>query len=270
MRLQHAVSLADELAEQTLRRTGLWGSPPLPPRVEDLAERLGARLEFVELDIAGVLHTSEQRAIARVDNTCIRGRQNFTAAHELAHWLLVNPSLRTGVTTQVERAFDGDLERACDAIAAGLLMPRPWVTRWFRSSDHDLATVETLAEGARVSRPAALLRLHHVLGWTEPLLHWTRIEDDWILDDVVGLRAAQSGLIRSVYSTEFTLNMLARPALHLNAEIPLIIESEEQPVDADVRLFASGASALLRVSAIAARRGTRRRRRVFITSVPAL
>jgi hypothetical protein len=249
MDYRKAIALADRLAVQTLRRVGLWSDRPEPPRVEDLAQRLGATLHVIPLDVDGCLYASGGDALIYINEAQPGARQNFSVGHELAHWLLVSPRWRSDLTAQVEAAF-GSEERLCDALGAALLMPRPWVASQVAGKTRNMLTLQDLARGAGLSLSAALLRLSHVARWPHVLLHWSKIESEWLLDDIAGLPIRQAGLITSTSATAFSLLSLAAEGerLWLGEDLPLLLGAEEATLVADVQIYREGrAAALLRL-----------------------
>jgi hypothetical protein len=248
---RRAIELADHLAEQTLKRTQLWSSPPAPTPIVELARALGAHCEALPLEIDGGLRVEDEtRARIVVNSERPLTRQSFSIAHELAHWLLRNPQWRTDLTAQVQAAFSSE-ERLCDALGASLLMPRPWVNAQITGRPRDMNTLRDIANRAGVSLSATLLRLAHVAGWREVLLHWSKIGSEWVLDDIAGLPARQEGLITSTAATRLGLASLACSAgkLLLGQKLPLLIGADEREFAMDVMVHSEGATALLRLPA---------------------
>lgn len=99
------------------------------------------------------------------------GRLRFTAAHELAHWL-IHQELYSGsgdtaaMLKSISKSSDADkyIERQADALAGALLMPINQIKRsFYRVSGTDKVSV--LAEQFNVSRKAMEIRLkdHHLI-----------------------------------------------------------------------------------------------------------
>lgn len=85
-----------------------------------IATRLGV-VKVVEesLPVDGALFGDGQDAwVVKINSTCSRERRRFTLAHEIGHLILLE-----NLRTEASCGKDIELESACDAIAAELLMP---------------------------------------------------------------------------------------------------------------------------------------------------
>jgi hypothetical protein len=86
-------------------------------------------------------------------------RQRFTLAHEIGHLLLGKPGLRSSC------GDDPDLERACDSIAAELLMPTEDATAFIQSlGQPSPEKLKIIASKYAVSVHATAVRVHAGLG----------------------------------------------------------------------------------------------------------
>lgn len=165
--------------------------------IEDMIETFGLSLEYQYIRKNGrilgetvfdddyiPLYNIEQRKYELVfmergtiilDASLLRcrsdGRLRFTAAHELAHWL-IHQELYSGsgdtaaMLKSISKSSDADkyIERQADALAGALLMPINQIKRsFYRVSGTDKVSV--LAEQFNVSRKAMEIRLkdHHLI-----------------------------------------------------------------------------------------------------------
>ena len=165
--------------------------------IEDMIETFGLSLEYQYIRKNGrilgetvfdddyiPLYNMEQRKSELVfmergtiilDASLLRcrsdGRLRFTAAHELAHWL-IHQELYSGsgdtaaMLKSISKSSDADkyIERQADALAGALLMPINQIKRsFYRVSGTDKVSV--LAEQFNVSRKAMEIRLkdHHLI-----------------------------------------------------------------------------------------------------------
>lgn len=165
--------------------------------IEDMIETFGLSLEYQYIRKNGrilgetvfdddyiPLYNMEQRKYELVfmergtiilDASLLRcrsdGRLRFTAAHELAHWL-IHQELYSGsgdtaaMLKSISKSSDADkyIERQADALAGALLMPINQIKRsFYRVSGTDKVSV--LAEQFNVSRKAMEIRLkdHHLI-----------------------------------------------------------------------------------------------------------
>lgn len=149
-----AVDQGRQLAKQARE---LWGldDDPLPDLfglIEDRAG-LGIVLEPLEDGLDGLCARADDSAIAVVDSSAIYGRQRFTAAHELCHFLLGDG----GVLIVDENLFgQGFPEMRANAFAAYFLMPETGIERWIRERAIDGRVVTELQYTFGVSLDALL------------------------------------------------------------------------------------------------------------------
>ncbi|MDA2913860.1 ImmA/IrrE family metallo-endopeptidase [Acidobacteriia bacterium AH_259_A11_L15] len=142
--------------------------------LESIARRLGIE-QIVEEDLPfeGGIFESDAGLIIKLNSLSPYVRRRFTLAHEVAHLLLSGTfgplPQEKGLCTE-----DEDLERACDALAAELLMPTKdtvsYVSRLGRASTENLRTV---ARRFGVSLQVAARRvLQDMTIWKEPFGLW--------------------------------------------------------------------------------------------------
>jgi Zn-dependent peptidase ImmA (M78 family) len=104
----------------------------IPVPVEEVAERLGAKLSYEpfddEEDISGVLYRSEEQIVIGINSKHVKARQRFSIAHEIGHLVLHKGALFVDKTVRFNR--DAISSKAVDQkeiqanqFAAELLMP---------------------------------------------------------------------------------------------------------------------------------------------------
>lgn len=118
-RVAHAIGASDENVSRAVQ---LFVSEraQASENLEDLARKLGVdRIEEAKLPYeGGILRENDGRLIIKLNAYSPPTRKRFTLAHEIAHLLLDSvPGLRSTCRE------DPLLERACDCVAAELLMP---------------------------------------------------------------------------------------------------------------------------------------------------
>lgn len=125
------------------------------------------------IDVVGVVDGEEENAQISYDKERGRysmwvnqnhsaGRQRFSIAHELAHFILHHDQLTE--LGKLARSGSSTLEQEADELAADILMPKKAVDRYFKvmnidPNDIDLKLIKRLAEQFRVSREVVILRL---------------------------------------------------------------------------------------------------------------
>ena len=136
-------------------------SAPKEIDIEAIAQYCGAtvtygRLTGSEARIVGV----DDRAIITVNRSPSRGRERFSAAHELAHWL--RDAGEVALMCNPESAF-GDpaksRERRANEYAADLLLPSGMFTQCAGEEPMTLQTAAALAEVFTTSLTATAIRL---------------------------------------------------------------------------------------------------------------
>lgn len=141
----------------------LWGldDDPLPDLfglIEDRAD-LGIVLEPLGDGLDGLCARADGSAIAVVDSSAIYGRQRFTAAHELCHFLLGDG----GVLIVDESIFGrATQEMRANAFAAHFLMPETGLERWLRDRPVDGGVATELQYTFGVSLDALLWHLYNL------------------------------------------------------------------------------------------------------------
>lgn len=126
--------------------------------LELLAQRLGVN-EIIEENLpfeGGLFQMGDGRLVIKLNVHSPLSRKRFTLAHEIAHLLLGTIPARRSTNKS-----DPELERACDSIAAELLMPAEDAISLVRSfgvpSPQNLRAIASKFE---VSLHAAAIRIH--------------------------------------------------------------------------------------------------------------
>lgn len=127
MSMPEARLLAERQASRLLRLSGVTG-PPVPeqvieglPRVE--VHYLGRR------GLSGTTKWTAGRWVILVNRNDTWGRQRFSLAHEFKH--VLDWSKADALYCDGYRSAHFQAERAADAFAAALLMPKAWIKRAF-------------------------------------------------------------------------------------------------------------------------------------------
>lgn len=157
--------------------------------------------------------------------------------------------MRTGATAScgLDQAYSSE-EMLCNSVAGALLMPPAWIRDSFANAarDQSLGMVRDLAKAANISLGAAVIRLRDVFGWHKTLLHWSRIEGEWVFDGEAGVYPSQQGAIIPSPNVVFALNE-ARNNAHSIQEcvLSLHIFHAERQVTAEVMPLRKGAAVLI-------------------------
>jgi len=127
-----------------------------------------ARLEVEYQELQGCEATLvgyENRAIATVRPSTVLGRQRFSIAHELGHWMMHRGrSFRCRVDDPGDNlASNKDFEKHADEYASHLLMPRPIFQPMVKAiGKPGFRQVNDLAETFQSSRTATCIRLAQI------------------------------------------------------------------------------------------------------------
>jgi hypothetical protein len=150
--------------------------------LEDVAYRLDVDAIVVEeLPFDGGIFERKGRTIIKLNSFSARTRRRFTLAHEIAHLMLA-----ASLPVKSSCVSDRNLERACDVLAAELLMPAHEVTQLVR--DMGSSSPENLRRLARrfdVSLFSAAVRVHQDLKlWKRHIGLWkweSGLEQVWFV-----------------------------------------------------------------------------------------
>jgi len=137
-------------------------SGPEDIRIEAIAEYCGATIVYEPLEgcEARIIGYGE-RAIITVNSTSPRGRQRFSGAHELGHWMRDWGKVAFACTEQIfaaEWSHDNP-ERQANRYATDLLLPQPLFAHRAKNREMTFATVRDLATQFQTSHTATAIRL---------------------------------------------------------------------------------------------------------------
>ena len=149
------------LAKRMRREWGL-NDDPMPSNFESLVEDLSGlsiALEPLGEQVAGLYACVNDTAIALIDSSVPFGRQRFTVAHELCHFLL-----RDNDKLIIDERLSGKskAERRANAFAAHFLMPEKSLRRYLRGREPDEEVAIELAYTFGVSLQALLWQLFNL------------------------------------------------------------------------------------------------------------
>lgn len=135
---------------------------PADIRIEAIAEYCGATILYEPLGgtEARILGYGE-RAIITVNAAAARGRQRFSGAHELGHWMCDRGKIAFACTEHVltREWSDDNPERRANRYAAELLLPEKIFGKRAKNREITFATVRDLAEVFETSLTATAIRL---------------------------------------------------------------------------------------------------------------
>ena len=113
-----------------------------------------------------LVHLSPDESQIIVNRKSSVGRQRFTAAHELGHWILERIATKERRSSVPEKKESTDEERWCETFAVSFLMPEYWV-RAFVLESGGLCHPRVLFLGPqhfKVSKEAFYVRLNDLYG----------------------------------------------------------------------------------------------------------
>lgn len=144
---------------------------PIPPSFVSLVEDqsgLNVNLEPMNQQVAGLCARVDDYSIAMIDSSSTAGRQRFTVAHELCHYLLGDGELTDesgqGLVIDETISAQRDVEKRANAFAASFLMPRASIERYRRNRDLTEEVIVELQYTFGVSLDAMLWQLFN-FGW---------------------------------------------------------------------------------------------------------
>ena len=139
-----------------------------PVKISALAKELGLSIKLATLDpgISGEIRPDQKAPSGykiRINRHESKNRQRFTAAHEVAHYLLHRNLIGDGLSDTVlyRSRLSNKIEAQANGFAANLLMPRDLIEQQLREHvdiDED-QLVNVLAEKFEVSPAAMKIRL---------------------------------------------------------------------------------------------------------------
>jgi Zn-dependent peptidase ImmA (M78 family) len=230
----------DHLAVWLLARARLPLRPPRA-RIEQLAAELGSRrILYEDLDYEdGRLEVRDREIVIALSSRLSEARRNFTLAHEVAHLVLVQPDLRLAPLRR--RWGLEDEERFCDELAGALLMPAPWILRFYGRRPQTLFNLRDCAQEAETSLSATTIRLARVVSWQRMLLRWRRSKDNWRLLSTAGHNPGLGTSLRSTTATcELMEDLQTLCTGYRNTWLPLQLRG--RPVEIRAEVHVSGCS----------------------------
>lgn len=123
-------------------------------------------------------------------------RRRFTLAHELAHVLLSGDQPVGRVARRSLSADPSVEEELCDALAAAILMPQPWIKNVVGQRGISLPRLRAISRAVEVSLAAAAVRVAEVGRCTSILLRWRRVPSGWVCASAAAVPPALFGRIR--------------------------------------------------------------------------
>jgi len=146
--------------EELLEELGI--RDPADIVIEAIAQHCGATILYQPLQgcEARILGSGD-RAIITVNTAVARGRQRFSGAHELGHWLCDRGRVAFACTEQAlaREWSDENPEKRANRYAAELLLPEKMFAKRAKSREMTFATVRALAEAFETSLTATAIRL---------------------------------------------------------------------------------------------------------------
>ena len=133
-----------------------------PVKIFDLARALGLevyRTDELPEDVSGCIDRQEDDSYVIFTNKKHHiNRRRFTAAHEVAHYVLHRNLIEDGIVddTLYRSKLSGPLEREANIYAAELLMPRHLI---LKAIEDGAKSTEELAKKFRVSEAAMSIRI---------------------------------------------------------------------------------------------------------------
>jgi hypothetical protein len=167
----------------------------MPINLPAISKALGVtKVNYIPMAEDGRVDWNDGQPVISLRADRIRKRQRFTFAHELAHVVLADET--TSSAYRIATTDQDDEEAVCDAVAAALLMPRPWLLRRIDAHPTNLDLIRTVAREADVSLAAVAARLTDLTGQTSALLRWTAGLNGWICQFTSAVPSALYGRIR--------------------------------------------------------------------------
>ena len=135
-----------------------------PIKVGAIAKEFGLTVKKSTLKpgISGSIKENNGEILVKINRHDIKGRQRFTLAHEIAHFLLHRDKIRDGIedTMLFRSRLSNSLEAEANRLAADIVMPFSLIDKEsFSPGVRFEEKVEYLAELAELSIPAIEVRL---------------------------------------------------------------------------------------------------------------
>jgi hypothetical protein len=129
--------------------------------IDAIAQHCGATILYEPLHgSAARIIGAGNKALITVESSARRGRQRFSAAHELGHWMRDRGKVAFSCTTnQLLREWSEDNpERRANSYGADLLMPSAMFKKWAERVDGTLDSVRALASTFNTSLTATAIK----------------------------------------------------------------------------------------------------------------
>lgn len=173
-----------------------------------------------------------------------RERQRFTLAHEIAHVLI---EAKQTVAHRTYRFTHDDVETLCDQIAAAILMPRDWISRYADRAEFNLSLIRLIAHKAEVSLAAAVVRLAEVSDRMCILLRLQRAPKRWV---VVGHAAVPADLHGEIELTPETSLVFDKLPIRRDRWQKIILASPRGLLEANAHIDKVGNTCLALVTSL--------------------
>jgi Zn-dependent peptidase ImmA (M78 family) len=147
-------------ADRIVKELGI--SEPHDIDIEAIAQYCGATILYEKLTgCEARIVGKADRAIITVNSDSRRGRQRFSAGHELGHWMYDRNRIGFSCTNAVFRSQWGcvNSEKAANEFAADLLLPQTIFCRYAYASPVTLEAVRDLATKFETSLAPTAIRL---------------------------------------------------------------------------------------------------------------
>jgi len=132
----------ETVVQELLTKHGVKEAPvPIPM----IAKNYGIRIFYqsLENDISGFLYRDSEQVVIGVNTHHAPVRQNYTAAHELGHFLLheqaqlhVDREFRVRLRNDISSQGTDEAEREANLFAATLLMPKEFIEADLASEEY--------------------------------------------------------------------------------------------------------------------------------------
>lgn len=227
-------TIARRAAREVCHDLGLDQTAPVD--VQRIAQQFGAKVVHRDVSGDGRLETRDGQLVIVARRSTGSARQRFTIGHELGHIYLMRAELRLNRQDQ---------ERFCDAFAAALLLPTPWLQREADEHPQTLEALRSIAGRAEVSLACALIELTREASWNRMLLRWRFDEGAWRLFSTTSV-PQHLGYVRTVPRTRVALHLAAREDPRTPGSIWLLVQTELQEFSAELSAQGSAVIALAR------------------------
>ncbi len=178
--LQGVVERFKQIARSELKRRcpeHLLLTPPID--VNAVASCLGVKQVMVrELDVPGLLYQLDQdSAVIVVNNANPLTRQRYSCAHEIVHMLL-SPSQKVRLSHRSPVQAHKALERACEELAAEILMPQEVFTEYASRMGWAASSIQPLSNVFQTSMEATARRYVEVISEPCVMVMWRLVKTE--------------------------------------------------------------------------------------------